>query len=218
MNEFFEIVKLMLPVAFKKWLEKSKHAREQESEIKRQQSNIKFSRIMKIHEKEIEILPELWIKLQDALGQVHSLTSVLQNYPDLKRLSENELEKFLSESELSDQDKQKITFSNDRNGTYKKMIFWYRLHTANSSLNEFHNFLINNEIFLNKDLRNRLKEIDNLMSSVLGIREAGEKAEDYQLINKAYEDLQNKVRPIVSEIEELIQDRLEFPKANTPEI
>ena len=61
----------------KKWIESKfdekfaafKHAQEQELERYRHQVNILLSRVTKIHEKEIEILPELWHKLQNALGQ-----------------------------------------------------------------------------------------------------------------------------------------------------
>ena len=208
----------------KKWIESKfderfavfKHAQEQELERYRHQVNILLSRVTKIHEKEIEVLPELWHKLQDALGSVTSLTFPLQYYPDFKLMSEDSFEEFLKKSKLSDNDKKVLISSPDRNAFYQKTIFWYNLQEAQSSAREFRAFMVYNRIFLSKDLKAEFEKIDKLLSKALATRETGERARDYNLISEAYKVLGEEAETIVAKIESLVQERLEFTKANTP--
>lgn len=67
-------------------LEAYRHEQTKELEELRHKINAAFSRMTKIHEKEFEALPEAWYKLQDALGHISGLTSVVQCYPDLNRM------------------------------------------------------------------------------------------------------------------------------------
>jgi len=53
---------------FSKNLEKWKHELNKELEQYRYKINALFNRVTKIHEKEFEVLPEAWLKMQDALG------------------------------------------------------------------------------------------------------------------------------------------------------
>jgi hypothetical protein len=208
----------------KKWIESKfderfatfKHAQEQELEKYRQQVNILLSRVTKIHEKEIDVLPELWHKLQDALGSVASLTSPLQFYPDFQFMSQETFEEFLKKTRLSDNDKKLLTNSPDRNAFFQKTIFWYNLQEAQSSVQEFRTFMVYNRIFLSKDLKAEFEKIDKLLSKALATRETGERARDYNLISEAYKVLGEEAETIVTKIESLVQERLEFTKANTP--
>ena len=67
----------------KKWIE---HKLNKELEQVRYRINTLFSRVTKIHEKEFEVLPEAWYKMQDALGRISHFTSLFQQYPDLTQL------------------------------------------------------------------------------------------------------------------------------------
>lgn len=208
----------------KKWIESKfderfaifKHAQEQELERYRQQVNILLSRVTKIHEKEIEVLPELWHKLQNALGNVASLTSPLQLYPDFQFMNQDTFDEFLKKSRLSENDKIVLTNSPDRNAFYQKTIFWYNLLEAQSSVQEFRSFMVYNRIFLSKDLKVEFEKIDEVLSRALATRETGERARDYNMISEAYKVLGQEAETIVERIENLVQERLEFTKANTP--
>jgi len=208
----------------KKWIESKfderfatfKHAQEQELERYHHQVNILLSRVTKIHEKEIEILPELWQKLQDALGNVSSLTSRLQYYPDFQYMSQETFEEFLKDSKLNDADKKQLVSAPDKNEFYKKTIFWYNLRDAKASVREYRNFMAYNRIFLSKDLKLEFEKIDELLAQALANRETGELARNYDMISEAYKILDKEAETIVERIESLVQERLEFTKANTP--
>ena len=206
----------------KKWIESKfeerlatfKHAQEQELEKYRHQINILFSRVTKIHERVIDILPELWHKLQSALGSAGSLTSPLQFYPDFNRMSKESFDEFLKTSKLTESDKKLLVTAYDKNDFYQKTIFWYNLRDAKKSVQEFRNFMAYNRIFLSKDLKVEFEKIDDLMAMALAKRETGELARDHNMISEAYQVLGKEAVNIVEKIEDLVQERLEFTKAN----
>ena len=166
---------------FAERLEAYKHAQERELEQYRHQVSIMLSRVTKIHEKEIEVLPEIWQKLQAALGYVAKITSPLQFGPNLNPMNSEELEEFLKKSNLRESHKKNLinTPAIDRNTFYTKTIFWYHLHEAKSAVDEFHNFFLFNRIFLSQDLKKEFQEIDKLFSSALTNREIGEQVIDH---------------------------------------
>jgi hypothetical protein len=202
---------------FAERLESYKHAQERELERYRHQVNVLFSRVTKIHEKEIEVLPEIWQKLQNALGYVAKITSPLQFGPDFHNMTEEEFQEFLKKSNLTEAHKEALEKSRDRNAFYMKTIFWYDLQEAKSAVREFHNFMLYNRIFLSKDLKQEFQEIDKLLSSSLTQREIGEQARDWKLISEGYKGLGETAERIVARIEKLVQKRLEFGRA-TPTI
>jgi hypothetical protein len=198
---------------FDKNLESFKHAQEREMERFRHDVNVLFSRVTKIHEKEIEILPELWQKLQYALGQVAKITSPLQFSPNFMSMTDGEFKDFLETSRLNDTHKEALKASSEKGLFYTKTIFWYDLREAKIAVNDFHNFMINNRIFLSKDLKQEFMEIDKLLSSAISKREIGEQARDWKRISEAYEGLGEEANIVVARIEELVQERLEFSRA-----
>lgn len=60
--------------------------------------NSEFDRISKIHQKEFEILPELWKRLLDAIGEFSHIANPVQEYPSLNSMSDTQLDEFLEKS------------------------------------------------------------------------------------------------------------------------
>lgn len=176
--------------------------------------NTLFSRVSKIHEKEFEVLPETWYKVHYALGSVADLTSPLQQYPDLNRMSEGQLREFLETSRLKESDKQTLFNSHDKNEFYQERIFWYRLKDTKEAAQEFHNYFILNRIFLTSDLRTQFEALDMLISDVMLSTEIGTQAHDHQMIAKASKKFRNERDAIVEEIMQHIQRRLRFERAS----
>ena len=133
---------------FSKQLESFKHAQNLQMEQYRFEMNSLFNRIIKVHEKEFEVLPAMWFKLQEALGNVMDFTNPFQQYPDLNHMSENEVEETLRKTKLSLSQKQKIQKATDKNQTFIKNIFWSRLNETRKYVYDFHNYLLINKILL----------------------------------------------------------------------
>lgn len=208
---------------FSERLEAFKSAQERELECYRQQVSILLSRVTKIHEKEIEVLPKIWKRLQEALGYVSKITSPLQFSPDFKKMSDEQFSEFLKNKKLKDSDIEDLinTPVRDRNNKYWEVIFWYDLHEVKKRVYNFHNYYISNRIFLSQDLKKEFQKIDELLLSAINDREISELAKgsggSWDLVHKGYKDISKESGKIVARIEELVQKRLEFDKA-TPMI
>ena len=210
---FVWLGKKWLEDRFARRLEDYKHKQNQELERYRYQINALFNRITKIHEKEIEVLPTAWQKLQDALGYVASFTAPLKHYPEFSQWTEQQIKEFLEKSELSDYHKQRLLEAPDKEQYYIDTIFWYELNEARKRLSEFHNYLLYNRIFLSPDLYAEFRAMDELLIGALHDSEVGKESRDYKLITKPYKEIKEKADPISERIERLIQERLHHEEA-----
>ena len=123
---------------FSKSLEEYKHAQNKELEELRYKINSQFSRITKIHEKEFDLLPEAWSKMQDALGHISKFTSIYQEFPDLNKMSDEALEEFLANSKLQEYEKQELRKAQDKLEFYQEHIFWHNYMEVEKEFLNFH--------------------------------------------------------------------------------
>ncbi len=166
------------------------------------------NRITKSYGKEFEILPELWKKLQNALGKIASLTSRSQTYPDFYKMNSEQLKSYLEKSELQDFQKKELLNSSDKVKYYIDAIFWYDLKTSQEYSNEFHNYLLRHKIFVQPDLFNKLQELDTILRESLAIKEIATESLDRKMGDDAYKQIRDDAQPLRDLIGELIQKRL----------
>ena len=212
---YFLFVKLgekWMEERFSRRLEAYKAEQVRELESYKYEINSLFNRITKIHDKEIEVLPNAWQKLQEALAEIQSLTAPLQSYPNLDFYSPAQLEEFLSGSKLRESHREEIRDAKKKTESYQKINFWYRLTDAYKAFQDFHNYVRYNRIFLHADLFSRFKQIDDLLYHSLVDSEVGKEAEEYKMIRDAYKRTKEEVEPLVDEIEKLVQQRLHYPE------
>ncbi len=194
-------------------LQAHKHAQAKELEELRHKINSTFNRLTKIHQKEFEVLPEAWNKLQDALGRTSGLTSLYQEYPDLNRMEESQLAEFLRRSDLYDFEKEGLLKEDDRNTYHMERKFWHDLKNAKGAFHDFHNYMIRNRIFLSSDLFQQFQKVDDIIGEAIICRECGEGDGDMKMWTNAYKKIRDEIDPIRDEIERLIQKRLRYHEA-----
>ncbi len=194
-------------------LEAHKHEQSKELEKLRHKINAAFSRLTKIHEKEFEVLPEAWYKLQDALGRISGLTSLIREYPDLNRMDGAQLAEFLQQSDLYDFEKEELRKTGDKNAYYRERRFWHDLKYAKDAFGDFHNYTIRNRIFLTSDLFQQFQKIDDVMRDAIVYKEEGQEDSDVEMSRDAYKKIRDEVNPVRDEIERLIQKRLHYHEA-----
>lgn len=195
---------------FAERLETFKHDLNKELEQVRYKINTLFSRVTKIHEKEFEVLPEAWYKMQNALGRISSFTSLFQEYPDLNGMSLPALEEFLGKSRLHEFEKQELLQAGDKVSYYQNKIFWHELRVVEEAFWDFHNFIIRNKIFLSPDLQEQFTKIDDVMWSAIVERKVGHEANNSEMWVKAYKKIKEEINPIRNVIEKLVQARLHY--------
>lgn len=85
---------------FAERLEAFKH--EQAKELQRLKVEVEslLSGALKIQDREFTVLPEAWHKLNEAYSLTAWVVSPIQQYPDVSRMADDELEEFLATSEL----------------------------------------------------------------------------------------------------------------------
>ncbi len=194
-------------------LEEYKSAQDKELEDFRYKINTLFNRVLKIHEKEYEVLPAAWTKLHDAQDYIASLVSPLQNYPDFNRLREIEIRSILKDYEWEDYQIADLISADDKINCFKDTIFWQRLSEARSRISDFHSYITRNRIFLSEELKEQFNKADELMWDVLVTREVGEEDTDRRMIHESYRKLNDNISPIISAIEKLVQERLRYKEA-----
>jgi hypothetical protein len=195
---------------FAERLEVYRNELKKELEKTRYEINALFNRVTKIHEKEFEVLPEAWYKMQDALGRASQFTSYVQHYPDLNHMSQPGLEEFLEKSRLHEFEKQELLQKSDKLSYYKETIFWYELRDVEEAFFKFHNYIIKNKIFLTPELQEQFTKIDDVMWSAIVERKVGHEANDREMWSKAYKMIKDEVNPIRDVIEKLVQRRLHY--------
>ena len=198
---------------FSERLEEYKNEQRKELEDFKLKINRLFNRITKIHEKEIEVLPQCWSKLHDAKNIVSSLLSPLQSYPDLNQMNEDQIRASLKDSLLEDFEVEELIKKKDKTAYYQERIFWHRLHEAKRKYSESHDYIIKNRIFLSDDLKKLFTEADDLLWEALIEKEIGKECNDYKMMSKAYRKLRDNIDKILEKIEKQVQKRLHYHEA-----
>lgn len=215
----------LVTLSLLKWLSDKwiiHHFSQQIESFKREQSelleqyrykiNSRFNRITKIHEKEFEVLPEIWCKLQDAYGHFQTLSSPLQSFPELNRYSAEQIEAFLEKCELYDFQKEELRHSADRVTYYQEKIYWIRLNIASRAFQEFRKYLRYNKIFLSRDLFDLFTKIESaLIETEVELEYLETKSwKKGHVINKKLKEVAG---GLLEQVENAVQQRLHFDQA-----
>lgn len=108
---------------FKKNLEQLRH--EQTKEVQRLQMKIDsmLNGTLRLQEKEFEVLPDVWEKLDEACSLAESFVIPLQSYADVNGMSDEQLEEFLVEIKFSPVQIAEIRGASDRAKDFQGKIF-----------------------------------------------------------------------------------------------
>lgn len=191
------------------WLE-ARFARQLEDH--RAELNRLFDRQRYVHEHEFKSLVDIWNKAQMALGLVNDITTPFSRSVNLDRLSVTELDRFLEGSPLTPEHRSQVKESSEKRETFTQLIFWYGLSDAQRGLNEFHNAIIGERIFLSPQLREELSALDSGIAMALVDVETGRgPGGTYTSVSAAYQAINAEATTRLPRIENLIRTRLGVP-------
>jgi hypothetical protein len=197
-----------LTAKFEQRLAEYKHAQQKEIEELRFRINALMDRTVKLHQREFDVLPEAWSRLNDAHGQAIAFSSALQSYPDLDRMTDDQLEEFLNGTSLQAWEKSELKAEKKRTDYFIKRIFWHRLSDARAACREHHSYLKKNGIFIPADLRAKFYQLDTLIWDALTEAEINE---SMQVMPRALDNaraLQDRGPKLLDELEREVQSRL----------
>jgi len=155
--------KKWLDAHFAQRLQAFRHEQNQEIERLRYRINALMDRTTKLHQHEFEALPEVWSRLGVAFSATKDFTSRLVTYSDLESMGPAQSSEFLDASELPEWQKQELRGCKDTNRRYQEMIFWHRLQKVADFHAEFHNYFIAKGIFIQPELKEKIRDLSNMM-------------------------------------------------------
>jgi hypothetical protein len=162
-----------------------------------------------LQEKEFEVLPQAWEKLYEAHDLVSWLVSPMQQYADVDRMNEKQLDEFLDGTEFTNTQKDEVKTSHTKGKTYQEILFWHRLHKVKGVFGDLQKYVARNGIFFEPELKEKLSEISETLWSAVISKEVGHEARDWKMQNEGWKDIKDKTEPLYKEIEEYIHGRLQ---------
>lgn len=198
-----------LDAKFSERLENYRHQQQRELEQLKLEINTLFDRTLKLHQREFEILPEMWSRLTKAFGTVHSLISPLQTYPNLDKMGESQLLEFLATSNLAEWQKSELKDGDEKTNRYVRFITWHELGKALATHRDFHNYLVMNGIFLPESLRAEFYRVSEMIDDAIRERQMAATYPDSDIsrYSKA-ERLSKDGSELVKSIETALRSRL----------
>ncbi len=195
---------------FAKNLEEYRGAQARELEEVKSKISLLLSRTLKLHDKEYEVLPEVWSRVNDAHISLQRCLMSFREVPDFKKMPDDDFQNFLKSSNFSEGQKDRLSRSQDRNQCYTEILNWKDINDANTAFNGFHDYLLKNRIFLSPDLKAKFDAIDDLIWKAWVSNRVGENSKEYKMKIEAYEMCKKSIEPLMKEIESLVQSKL-FP-------
>lgn len=109
---------------------------------------------LKYQEREFSAVGESWRLLQEAFGLVESGTSALQQYADVSRLSERQLDDFLDGSEFAEAQKAELRelSGRQRQDHYTELVNRQRIVRVEAGIRAFANYVNENFPFVPEQL------------------------------------------------------------------
>lgn len=211
---FQHLGKNWIDARFAERLEAFKHQQAIELSRLKVEVDSALSGTLKIQEREFAIIPDAWHKLTEAYSFTAAVTSPLQSYPDLERMSDAEVLEFLDGIKIRETQKAEIrqAHARARGKIYQEAVFWHTLHGAKKAVGELQNYVIAHGVFLPAHLKKMFQGMVPILHSALVNVEMGHAHQDFEMQTKAWEKVKAEAEPLHSEIEKAIEMRLHSHK------
>jgi hypothetical protein len=198
-----------LNTKFEERLATFKHEHQTEIERLRGTINTLMDRATKLHQREFEVLPEAWGRLNDAFIKISGLPFRFD--PNLDVMTEEQLNEFLSKSPLANWEQNELKRATDKTQYYASHIVMHSFTDTLTTYNEYGVYLIKNGIFIESGLRDKFREIDQLMQEALTEQKINVLQQRDQSLAWKWEKiaaLDRKGRELIHELEREVQARL----------
>jgi hypothetical protein len=129
-----------LDAKFEERLAAYKHAQQRELEQLKFEINTLMDRTVRLHQREFDVLPETWGRLNDAFSKLVPVALGFQQYPDINRMPENQVDELLDKSPLANWQKIELLGASDKTRYYADAMAWHILQDAGDAYNNFRGY------------------------------------------------------------------------------
>ncbi len=164
---FQQLAQNWLKTTFDRQLEAQKAEYQRQLERLKFQINTLMDRAVRFHAREYDVLPTAWGFLLEAYGAAHNSTAAFQQYADLERMTDPQLDHFLSNSELPTYQREELREPENRNKRYQEIRFWANHNKARSALTDYNNFTLKSGIFIEPTLEKAMLSISRRIFETL---------------------------------------------------
>jgi hypothetical protein len=156
-----------LTAKFDERLASYKHQQQKELEELRFKISGLLDRTTKLYQREFEVLPEAWGKLVITHGNVQGLVAAFQQYPDLNRMSSEQLEEFVDKSALQQWQKDELRKTSDKTEYYQSASRWTRYWEVRELFRDYFTHQRKNGIFIRNEIKDGFKAVSDLIHAAL---------------------------------------------------
>lgn len=193
---------------FAERLEAYKAEQTRELERLRHKINGVFDRTKRLHDKEFEVLPDIWAKIVDARDWAGSYMALFKQYADVGSMNDSELDEFLATTRFSEGQKRDIKNASNRQNAYVRYFERYRHADAMDKLREASVSLSKHGIFVVPEVREDMKALIDLIHSAIIEHQINDDHAVHPRMREAADKLKAEGEPLFRKIEHAVIDRL----------
>lgn len=195
---------------FAERLESFRHEQAKELARLRVEVDSAVNGALKLQEREFAALPELWGKISAAYGEVLSLASPFQSYPNVGAMTDQELSEFLQASSLTKSHRDELLSAHPtaRDDAYQRIIFWYRLREARRAMVLLEGCLRDHALFLQSWMKQECRSLCELLYGVLDGLQVAHEVNDFKLRASNWERLNADAPALIDALEQRFSERL----------
>lgn len=189
-----------------------KHQLAKDLELAKAEISLLSSRRMELHDKEYEVFPELWARLIKASNSLSASIASFKTMPDFSRMSDGDIREWADHRDLTEEEKSYFFESPDKVKAFDRIIEFRNIHEAEKCFDEFRQYLQANRIFLSPEIKEKFDQIEALLRKSWAAKKVDL---DYQsdpgktdFLMKALNLFEDEVKPLMSELELLVQNKL----------
>ncbi len=173
------------------------------------------ARKMKLYDQEYVVFPLVWTALNRAYSSLGSAVISFREMPDFNRMEAEKFQNWAERSDLSENEKSYLLSETDKTKAYSRILDYRALNQANRDFVDYHVCLQENRIFLSPDVKEKLDTISGLLRSAWAAKKMdldGHRLDGKSFMIEAFEKYEKEAKPIMKEVEELVQGKI-FPPA-----
>jgi hypothetical protein len=183
-------------------------------EIAKSEISLLAARKMKLYDQEYLVFPEVWSKLNKAYSSLGTAVSPFKEILDLNKMSKEQFDAWLNRSDLSQDELDYLIEEQDKTNSYDRILDRRSHNQAHKDFIDFDTYLQSNRIFLIPEIKEKLVNIAALMResrvAMKMVWDGHGQSDGKNYLLEAYETYENRVKPIMGEIETMVQGKL-FP-------